>query len=119
MVPEFEICLEKARFFARHGVMEQERVVGNEFEVNVMIRVAYSEAIAADNLDATVSYADLFDIVKSEMEKPRQLLEAVAASIVTEIKACFPFVMGGEVSVRKVSPPIPGFTGSASVSLKF
>ena len=78
---EYEIALRDLRFHARHGVWEQENAVGNEFIVTVSVKIPYSEAIAADQLDATISYADLFSIVKEEMRRPRNLVEAVAASI--------------------------------------
>lgn len=133
---EFEIRLENARFYAFHGVSDQERKVGNDFEVNVSLRVKYSDVIADDRIGATVSYADIYEIVRSAMEKPRLLLETVAVSIATAISERYriissdiiccpdeylekPIVTGGVISIKKLSPPIPGFTGSASVSLKF
>lgn len=116
---EYEITLRDLRFHARHGVWEQETAVGNEFIVNVSIRLPYSEAIAADQLDATVSYADLFAIVKEEMLKPRKLLEAVAASIQERISTVWPKITGGSISICKSSPPIASIIGSAEVKLFF
>lgn len=116
---EFEICLEGLRFMSRHGVMPQERVVGNEFVVDVSLRIPCLAGVEEDNLDATVSYADVFDIVKQEMETPRMLLERVASLIRTRIMEKWPFIKGGVITICKSTPPITGITGKAKVSLIF
>ena len=55
------ITLDSLRFYAYHGVGAQERVVGNDFEVTVSGDI---DPIYTDNLDATVSYADIAAVVK-------------------------------------------------------
>ncbi len=119
MMKEYEIALRDLRFHARHGVWEQETAVGNEFIVTVSVRLPYTEAIAADQLEATISYADLFAIVKEEMARPRKLLEAVAASIEERITGRWPQIASGMVSICKSVPPISGIVGSAEVKLFF
>ena len=58
----FRISLEDCRFHAFHGVLPQERRVGNDFSVSAV--VCYTPAdILSDNLDSTISYADLYEIM--------------------------------------------------------
>ena len=116
---EFEIKLADLRFYARHGVMEQETKVGNEFIVEVKIRIPYREEILDDNIEATISYADLYEIVAEEMNSPRKLLETVAARIYSRISAKWCEILGGEISICKSTPPIPGVTGVSDVRLIF
>ena len=116
---EYEIALKDLRFHARHGVMEQESKVGNEFIVNLRVRIPYATAIAGDNLQATVSYADLFAIVKAEMERPRKLLESVAASIQKQVMARWPKISAGSISISKSIPPIAPISGSSEIVLFF
>ena len=115
----FEISLESLRFFARHGVLDFEREAGNEFIVDLSVKVRVEEAVRDDELNATVSYAELFEIIKEEMEKPRRLLEKVALEIAFKIKSSFPAVESGKIEIKKVRPPVASMIGSASVSFEF
>lgn len=116
---EFEISLNNLRFYSYHGVFNEERVTGNEFEVNLTIKLPYKEEMNEDRLDYTVSYADLFSIVKKEMDRPRKLLETVAIEIVKGIQRKFPELKGGSIEIEKKRPPIPEMIGTASVKLIF
>lgn len=98
--------------------MPQERKAGNDFSVSVEVRYN-PECILSDELENTVSYAELYEIVKQEMEMPRKLLECVAGHIVERITEFWPIVESGRVTITKLTPPIRGITGSAAVSLDF
>lgn len=116
---EFEIALKGLRFYGRHGVLEQETLTGNEFIVDVKVRIPYPESIIEDNLADTISYADVYVIVEDEMQKPRKLLETVAAHIVRRLTLKWPQILGGSVKICKSTPPIPRITGSSEVTLFF
>ena len=76
-LPDFYIELENVRFHARHGVMKQERITGNEFEVNLKVKTDFASALESDNLDNTISYADIYYRIKTEMMKPSDRSELV------------------------------------------
>lgn len=113
------VFIKDARFHAFHGVMEQERKVGNEFSVSLSVDVPYSEGMKDDKLEATVSYADLYAIIAEEMKNPRNLLEAVAISIGNRIISEFEEVSSGSITIVKVHPPISGISGEAGVTHYF
>ncbi len=112
------ISLHACRFFAHHGVMPQELRAGNEFEVDLQVTYIPVNPLS-DDLAGTISYADLYEIVRIEMQQPRQLLETVAASIAGRIRQLYPMVTSGAVSITKLTPPIRSFTGTATVTYKF
>lgn len=116
---EFEITLADLRFHSFHGVMPQETKVGNEFCVSVSVRIPYSPDILNDDLDATISYADIYEIVSAEIKTPKKLLETVAARIRHEILSRWSNICGGEITISKSTPPITGITGCAKVRLFF
>lgn len=118
MKRDFLIQLEAVRFFARHGVFESERISGNEFIVNLAVKYSPEAHFSpeADSLDDTICYASLFDIVKKEMDTPRNLLETVACRITDSIHQSFPQATFIECKITKSVPPIPEFNGSASVT---
>lgn len=110
------ISLENCRFFARHGVMQQEQIAGNEFEVSVSVRYSVSGP-NDDNPDTIISYADLYDIAQCEMTKPRKLLETVVRAIADRIEETWQRIDDVTIEIRKITPPIPGISGSASVKI--
>lgn len=91
------------------GVLEQERRVGNEFSIDIRIRLAdVTAAMEGDSLADTVNYADIVSIVKEQMSVHSKLLENVASRIRKAICDRFPEkIAGGDVTVAKLAPPIP------------
>lgn len=112
--------IERLRLRARHGVGEQERLVGNAFEVTV--RMDYDvpdEAMAADRMADFISYADVAQMVKDEMAVPSQLLEHVAWRIRCRLLGAFPQVTGGMVKVAKLTPPMGCELAHAAATVYF
>lgn len=114
----FEISIEGAKFYGFHGVDCQETRVGNNFLVDVSVSIPVSHQID-DDITKTVSYADIFEIVKTEMAIPSKLLETVAKRIGEKISVLIPDMKSGYVKITKLSPPIEGCSGAASVKLIF
>ena len=101
---------------AYHGVMEQERVVGNRFEVTVHVDCDFDEAARRDDVDLTGNYAEIVDIINDEMAKTSLLIETVARRIAKRISDRWSdLVTGGLVRVAKITPPIPGQMDSVAV----
>lgn len=115
---EMEISLNDLRFYSYHGVYAAERSEGNEFIVSVSVRIPYADD-KIDDLDVTISYADLFEIVEEEMNSQQQLLETVALRIKNNLKRKFPQIRGGWIKIEKKRPPIKRMLGTASVKLIF
>lgn len=113
------ISLNDLQFFAYHGVFEQERRVGNEFLVSVRIDIPPTESMNNDSLDGTVSYADIYEIVKERMQKPSQLLEKVAIDISNLLLDRWPEILSGRIEVKKLGVPISGICGDAGVEIFF
>ena len=114
----FIISLDRMRMFGRIGVFEQERIVGNEFVLDVRVRID-ADRVSNDDVEGTISYADIYDEVKRVMEKPHRLLETVASEIGQRLRVRWPEIIDGNVSITKSVPPISGFDGSANVAYFF
>lgn len=99
------ITIDRLRLFARHGVSEQERRTGNRFEVTVTLRYDANAACTTDEIEEAINYADVIEIVKSEMARPSRLLEHVAARIAAALSNRFSPLEGGSVTVTKLCPP--------------
>jgi dihydroneopterin aldolase len=112
------IALEGMIFYGFHGVSAEEQALGQRFVVDLEVQVDLRRAGASDQIQQTVSYSHLYQMVKEVVEGPRKkLLEAVAEAIAGKVLAETP-VMGVRVRVRKPSPPIRGAVlDSASVTI--
>lgn len=99
------IELKNISFYAHHGVFEQERVVGNTFTVDLKLGVDIYQAMLSDNLEDTLNYAQIYEVIKQEMSIPSKLLERVAGRILFALKDAFPSITSIELKLAKVNPP--------------
>ena len=111
------IELEGMEFKAYHGCLEQEKVRGNSFVVDFRGELDLSAAADSDNINDTLNYADIYEIVAYEMSIPSELLENVAGRIVKEIEKRFPELRKFSVRVSKKRPPVEGVTQWSRVTL--
>lgn len=115
---EIQIELEEMRYYAYHGVLDQERRVGNHFTVSLLITADVLCSTESDALADTISYAEIYDTVADEMAKPSQLLEHVAGRITRRLMADFTPITALTVKLTKHNPPIRGDVRAASIILR-
>jgi dihydroneopterin aldolase len=109
MVAPDQVFLEGMIFYGYHGVHAEERRLGQRFVVDLCVTCDLRAAGRSDRLDETVSYSDLYRIARGVVEgEPRDLIEAVAAAIASEVLARLPRVETVEATVRKPWAPIGG-----------
>ena len=111
------IELEGMDFKAYHGCLEQEKVRGNEFVVDFRGELDLSAAAESDNLNDTLNYAEIYDIVSYEMSVPSELLENVAGRIMKAIEQQFPQLVSFSIRVSKKRPPVDGVAQWSRVTL--
>jgi len=73
----------------------------------------------SDRVEDTLSYADLCELVKTEMAIPSRLLEHVAGRIVRRIEECYPDVEDIELELMKENPPMGVNCKGAGVQLSY
>lgn len=104
-------------FKAYHGCLEQEKIRGNSFTVDFRGELDLSAAAESDNLNDTLNYADIYEIVADEMSIPSELLENVVGRIVKAIEKRFPELSSFSVRVSKKKPPVDGVAQWSRVTL--
>lgn len=109
------IELSGMRFYAYHGVFEQEQKVGNWFLVDLVLYVDISKAVHSDCLTDTINYALVYDWVAQEMQQPSLLIEHVAGCIIEHIAQECPSIQSVRVKVTKQNPPFKGQIEGVSV----
>jgi len=111
------VRLEKLRFRAFHGVLEQERMVGGEFVVTLCIGYPWQAAMTSDDVADTLDYAAVYRLVEREMAVPSRLLEHVAGRIVDALLRDFPLISSIDLWLTKVTPPMGADCDGAGVEL--
>ncbi len=111
------IELQDVRFHAFHGVMPQEGRVGADFLVSVRVGIALEKAMQSDDVEDTLNYAELYQLVQREMAVPSRLLEHVAGRIVKAIGKDFPDVTSIDLKLTKLNPPMGADCAGASVEI--
>ncbi|WP_300599624.1 dihydroneopterin aldolase [Niabella sp.] len=111
------IHLEQLRFFAGHGLYAEEKKTGNAFEMNLTISFPKEEGII-HSLDETLNYAEIYHLVKAEMQQPRELLETFLTELAEKLKEQFPIISALRMRLYKLTVPIDGFAGKVGVELE-
>lgn len=111
-----KIRIRQMAFYAYHGVFPEERKIGQRFFVNVELDVDLRQAAETDDVQYSVDYGDVYQVVGSVVEGAAcDLIETVANRTCAQILARFPLVDRVWVEVEKPSAPIPGIFASVSV----
>lgn len=112
------IILRDLGFFGYHGVMPEEAVLGQRFFVDLVCGADLMQAGRSDELQHSISYAEIYEVIKAAFEERRfKLIEAVGQHIVDRLFAAFPAIQWVEVRVRKPSAPIAMVAGEAAIEL--
>ena len=106
------------QFYAYHGRYHEERVIGNQFLVDVYIETDISEAAHEDDLHKTISYEEVYDMAKQEMKEKSHLLEHVAQRILDAVSKKYGSMKSLRVRVSKLHPPVKGNVRRVYVELE-
>ena len=110
----YTIELKGLRFFAGRGLYIQEELVGNEFEVDLVVEMQAAQQIVS--IDQTINYVELFQLIKEEINQNTPLLETTAFNVSEKLRVKFPNIDKITLSIRKLNPPITGFMGSVGIT---
>ncbi|MAW21386.1 MAG: dihydroneopterin aldolase [Flavobacteriales bacterium] len=108
------ITVEGIRIFAYHGHLPEEAVLGGHFIVNVWLTTDTSQVEKTDDLNDTVDYVKIIEIVKEQMAIQAKMIEVPARKIVDAILS-LDKVKKVKVEVEKVLPPIDAAFNKISV----
>jgi dihydroneopterin aldolase len=110
------ISINTLKFYAYHGCLPEETMIGGNYIVDLNIFTDYSEAAMKDDLSLTVDYCGVYETVKLEMNIPSRLIENAAYRIANALRNKFKAIQKVEVKVTKIAPPVNGDMQSVSVT---
>ncbi|NLP14341.1 MAG: dihydroneopterin aldolase [Clostridium sp.] len=114
-----KIVLKDIRLYGYHGVFPSEREKGQNFYIDVELFLDLGEAGKTDDLEKTVDYSKIYDMIKTINENNKfRLIERFAHIISREILSTFKEIDRIIVRIRKPEAPIDGDFAWAGVEIE-
>ncbi len=118
MTPD-TLTLSRMRFHSRHGVLAEEAMRGQDFEVTVRLDLPLADAGRTDDLSRTIDYRAIHEVVRSVMGGvPRRLIEALAEAVSAELLERFRQIEAVEVEITKLNPPVDFVSAGVTVKIR-
>ncbi len=112
------IRINKAAFYAYHGVFKSEQNIGGKFEADIVIHTDFLSASSSDNLKQTIDYEKVYKVLYDvAISRKYFLIESLAEKMAEEIFNKFERADTVEIRIRKNNPPIGGVVDSVEVEL--
>jgi len=112
------IVISGLREMGVHGVLPEEQVRPQPFEIDIELSVDVSAAGASDDLDDTVDYGAVCDAVGRVVASEQYRLLERLASRIAEVCRADPRVVGAIVEVRKLHPPVRAMVNYVGVRVE-
>ena len=102
------ISVEGIQVYAYHGCLPEEGIIGGNYLVDVHMTTDFTEAAANDDLEKTIDYVEVYQIVKEEMAIRSKLIEQVGQRILDKINDKFKTLISCKIKIIKLNPPMNG-----------
>lgn len=112
-----KITIRNLTVFANHGVLPEERVLGQKFLVSAVLYLDTRAAGTQDDLNRTVDYARVCSFLCAQMQQPFQLIEAAAEHLAAGVLRNFPLVHRVDLELAKPWAPVQLPVESISVQI--
>lgn len=114
-----KIIIKNLKVYSYHGVNDEEKVRGQEFAVDAILELDLSTACDSDDVNDTVSYANVIKTIGKVMSRESyNLLEKLSMQIIKEIFLLYAAVESVEICVKKPMAPIKANFDYVAVNLK-
>lgn len=105
-------------FHAKHGVFEEEQIIGGNFQVDIEMETDFTESMKTDNLNGTIDYSKVYTLIEQQLKIPSKLIEHLGKRIIDLLYAEFPSIQHIKLKVSKLNPPISGEIDRVSIIIE-
>lgn len=114
------LTIQGLQFHANHGLYDEEKIHGNDFEVDLVIRMDLRKAGQSDKIDHTFDYQEAEKQILAIMNGPSiNLIEKLCLKIGESIFTKTVTIAELTVRVRKMNPPISTPTQFTQVEMQW
>ena len=115
-----KIIMEAMSFHGFHGVLSEEKSLGQKFVVDVTLSVCHKKSGISDDIADTVDYASAYLLIKHQVEgksNAKDLIEKVGNDIAITLLKKFTAVTDVTVRVKKPHVAVSGTLGSLGIEV--
>lgn len=106
------------KFHTYNGVFAKEKKLGQKLEIDVDMQYPIEERVQHDDLNETVSYADVYGTIREFVTTHSfDLIESVANQLLKKILADYPSLQQVTLRIRKYSVPIDGIFDNVEIEV--
>ena len=107
--------IENIKLWARVGVLDEERQLGQLFSLDIFLWTNFDKSTANDDIKKTIDYSELVEILKDQSKKICCFtIEKYSNEILGIINQKFK-LSKIKIILTKCNPPITGFDGKVSI----
>ena len=107
--------IEKIKLWARVGVLDEERELGQLFILDIFLWTDFEECTENDDVRKTVDYSKLIQILKDQSKKIYCFTIEKYSNVILEIIGQEFKLSKIKIILTKCNPPITGFDGKVSI----
>jgi len=115
-----KIRINNLKFFTKNGVLPEERKLGQQIEIDIEMQLPLAAAGKSDDVNQTVSYAEVNDLIAAHVKRHSyDLMEGLAAGILDEIAHIYGTQLRKIIiRIRKYSVPMPGLFDNIEIEME-
>ncbi|MBB1122617.1 dihydroneopterin aldolase [Limosilactobacillus albertensis] len=114
-----KIRINNMSFNTYNGVFAEEKKLGQKIEVDCEMTYPIETKVRTDNLEETVSYADVYDTIAQFVTHHNyNLIESLANNLLHEILRTYPMLDNVRLRIRKYSVPIAGIFDNIEIEVQ-
>ncbi|GAB6992587.1 dihydroneopterin aldolase [Paenibacillus pini] len=101
-----KMIMSRMEYYGYHGVFAEERKLGQRYYIDLELEMELRAAGESDDLNLTVNYAEVHEVVKKVVETESfQLIEALCERIASVVLDTYTSINAITVKVTKPHPP--------------
>lgn len=113
-----KIIIKDLKLYAYHGVNPEEKVEGQNFILDIICSLDLKKPCMTDNVDDTVSYAQIIKLVKKVFVAEKyDLIEKAAQVVADSVLDAFSRVEKIDITLKKPEAPIKADFGYVAVEI--
>lgn len=114
-----KIIMKNLLFYGYHGALPEEQKIGQKFVVDAELYLPLDKAGMSDDLNETVDYGAVYNVIREIMTNSRfKLIEALAEHICTNVFAVSPLIRKVVLTIKKPEAPIEGIFDYFGVTIE-
>lgn len=113
-----KLSIEGIEIYSNHGVYEFEKNSTNLFIIDVYLESDFSKSMISDNLEDTIDYQVIYELVSAEMSIHSDLIEHIAYRMAQSIKNKIKSIVNLKLKISKINPPLRGKVGKTTFEVE-